>query len=409
MQYLPNPDEQRWLTRYMRRLIENMGHEQFVLAPILEPSRKWFPEEWFATVHDAHLLTQRLMHYAGLRDLRFTIEGYIATDIADTESGDASGYFSGIRDGMAHFGLKQTTLTDPEVAAGTMAHEVAHAWRHVHRDRLEPAAKDQEEILTDITTVYLGFGVLTTNDTYRFRSEGNMREQRWASSSYGYLPLQAMSFLLGMQLAARARDEEISAIETQLEPNQRRAVLETIDEFASQDILDLLALPPRETWPEPDIEAHDIALIEPDARMAIEIENPADDPQRNRGQYVYRSERERSGSMQPQGVGFLILALLFFGVVLAAALGGNMKAAGFLGFFAFLFLLSFVFRKPQREYFCSDTDCRQPLTLEDTVCSACGGTIAENAEDALEHNAAAVEFTECADCEPELPCERHAS
>lgn len=409
MQYLPNPDEQRWLTRYMRRLIENMGHEQFVLAPILEPSRKWFPEEWFASVYDAHLITQRLMHYAGLRDLRFRIEGYIATDIVDTESGDASGYFSGIHEGVAHFGLKQATLTDPEVAAGTMAHEVAHAWRHVHRDRLEPSTSDQEEVLTDITTVYLGFGVLTTNDTYRFRSEGDMRQQRWASSSYGYLPLQAMSFLLGMQLAARGRDEEISAIEAQLEPNQRRAVLETIDEFASQDILDLLALPPRETWAEPDTEPHDIALIEPDGRMAIEIVDPADNPQRNRGQYIYRSERDPSASMRSNGLGLVILFAVSVVIVLAAAINGNMKATAIVGFLAFLLLIAFSSRKPQKEYFCSDGTCIHPLTLHDTICPGCAGTIAENAEDALERNSANVEFTECPDCEPELPCERHAS
>jgi hypothetical protein len=407
MQYLPNPEEQRWLARYTRRLIERMGHEQFVVAPILEPSRKWFPEDWFATIYDAHLVTQRLLHYAGIDNVRAVIEGYVETDIANTNTGDASGYFSGIRDGVAYFGLKQATLTDPEVAAGTMAHEVAHAWREFHRDKLE-SAHDQEELLTDITTVYLGFGILTTNDTHRFRSEGNSRQQRWATTSYGYLPLQAMSYLLGLQLAARNRDEEISSIEKQLEPNQRRAVLETLDALQNADVLDLLAIPSRETWPEPDQEPHEIQLIEPDATSAIEIETPEDNPQRNRGQYVYRDERNPRANTRPFTPFVLIFGIVIGIVVLARGVEGDQRALVMLFVGALIVGLFFVSRKRHVDFYCSDTSCRQLLTMEDSVCPGCQGTIAESSEDALERNSASSAFVDCEDCQPEHPCARHA-
>ncbi|HEX7809151.1 MAG TPA: hypothetical protein VF608_10510 [Thermoanaerobaculia bacterium] len=406
MQYLPNPEEQRWLVRYMRRLIENMGHEQFVLAPILEPSRKWFPEDWSGAIYDAHLITQRLLDYAGLKDLRAVIEGFIERDDLDTESGDASGYFSGIRDGVAYFGLKQATLTDPEIAAGTMAHEVAHAWRAFHRERLEHADQ-QEEVLTDITTVYLGFGVLTTNDTHRFRSEGTIREQRWSSSSYGYLPLQAMSYLLGLQLAARNRDEEISSIEKQLEPNQRRAVLETLESLEESDVLDLLALPPRESWGEPETEPRRIRLIEPDATTAIEIERPQENPQRNREQYVYRAERDTPRSMRPWKAAVPVFGALIGIIVLMRGVQGDMRAIVIV--FVVAMIASLFMSQKSKTFVCSDKDCTHPLTMQDTVCPGCAGTIAANAEDALERNAASAEFVECEDCEPEMPCDRHAS
>jgi hypothetical protein len=406
MQYLPNPEEQRWLARCTRRLIEKMGHEQYVVAPILEPSREWFPEEWFATIYDAHIVTQRLLHYAGISNLRAVIEGYVETDITNTKTGDASGYFTGIRDGVAYFGLKQASLTDPEVAAGTMAHEVAHAWRAFHRDKLE-YAHDQEELLTDVTTVYLGFGILTTNDTHRFRTEGNSRQQRWATTSYGYLPLQAMSYLLGLQLAARNRDEEIASIEKQLEPNQRRAMLETLDALQHEDVLDLLGLPARDTWPEPDTRPHDIPLIEPDATAAIEIQPPDESPERNRGQYVYRFERDPI-SKSRQFMPFLaIFGIVIAIVVLVRGAEGDMRAIAMLFIGAMIAALFFNGRR-QREYACSDTSCRHELTMQDTVCPGCQGTIAVNAEDALERNSSSIEFVDCEECEPEHPCARHA-
>lgn len=411
MQYLPNPDEQKWLTRYMRRLIENMGWEQFVLAPILVPSRRWFPEEWSDSIYDAHLVTQRLMHYAKLDTLDVVIEGFIEMHDAPTESGDASGYFTGIENDVAYFGLKQSTLADPEIAAGTMAHEVAHAWRTFHRDRLEPAAKDQEEILTDITTVYLGFGVLTTNDSYRFRSHGDMRRQSWGSSSYGYLPLQAMSFLLGMQLAARNRDEEIESITSQLEPNQKRAVLETLDVFAEEDILELLALPPRETWPEPDREPHEIDVHAPDETHAIEIPNPLENPLRNKGQYVYRSDVNVRGAAPGQRLIGALFGSLVIAVGIGALINGERRLIGIviLLFGLMIVLMSSTAKMREPEQICGDADCHHPLTHHDAVCPGCGGTIAESAEDALERNAATVEYTECEECEPEHPCVKHAS
>jgi len=406
MQYLPTVEEQRWLTRYMRRLIENMGYEQFVLAPILEPSRKWFPERWDATIYDAHLITQRLMHYAGLDDLRFVIEGFIARDDLNTKSGDASGYFTGIRDGVAYFGLKQETMRDPEIAAGTMAHEVAHAWRTHHRERLEHI-DDQEEILTDITTVYLGFGLLTTNDTYRFRSSGNSRVQQWGSSSYGYLPMQAMSFLLGMQLAARNREDEIDGVLEQLEPNQQRAVRETLEHFETLDIVDLLALPPRDTWPEPDREPHDIRLIEPDEKSAIEIEDVPDNPLRNQGQWVYRDRRDAAiGQTQRWIVGIPLLGM--FAIFIAFILKVDNRILGIaLGILAVILVIALI-GGSHRIFVCSDTNCRHRLSGSDTICPGCAGHVAANADEALERNSETAEFIDCDDCEAEQPCARHA-
>jgi hypothetical protein len=54
----------------------------------------------------------------------------------------------------ALFGFDVTRWGDPELLLGTMAHEVAHAYRRHHK--LEALDREIEERLTDLTAVMLG-------------------------------------------------------------------------------------------------------------------------------------------------------------------------------------------------------------------------------------------------------------
>lgn len=82
---------------------------------------------------------------------------------------------------------------------------MAHTWREVHG--LTTADRDIEERLTDLTTVYLGFGLLTTNGAYLYRAggvyEGTKAYTQWSHTRGGYLGPEAMSFLLAVQVKAR--------------------------------------------------------------------------------------------------------------------------------------------------------------------------------------------------------------
>ena len=411
MQYLPNDDEREWLIRYLRKLIERAGWERFVRAPILEPLRTWFPEKWSGSVRDAHLVTQRLMHYAGLGQLRVTLDSYESTDVAEETEGDAgterfdwAAYFTGIRDGRAHFGVQLEILDDPEKAAGTMAHEVAHAWR-AQRKLVVDDAPDREELLTDITTVYLGFGIFTTNNTDRYRSEGTIDETRWSFSRVGYLPMQAMAFLLALQASARDDLQETAKIERHLEVNQLRAFREALDYFEGEDVLALLSLPPRHTWPEIERVPHAFEPYEPSASEAIEGEVEEDDPRRNSGRYIYRTERGAAGPSSY--LKFMAVLVGAIGVIVVTQVEQELRmGAGIIFAIAFAFVVFLSYR--YNSYVCSDTDCAHPLSREIAVCPGCGGMIAPNAEEALERNSGDATYVDCSECEPEMPCARHA-
>ena len=69
---------------------------------------------------------------------------------------------------MCLFGVDVEQLGDGLGVTATMAHEVAHAFRSRFGLALtDPERIDEEERLTDLTTIYLGAGVLTTNGIAR--------------------------------------------------------------------------------------------------------------------------------------------------------------------------------------------------------------------------------------------------
>jgi hypothetical protein len=411
---LPSVEERKWLGRYLRKLIEKMGSERFLCAPILLPSPRYFPDRWDGAVADVHRLTQRLMHHAGLGDLGFTLSGFDdgASEIFD--SGTAGWYAGTVENECCLFGVHVDQLDDPEKAVGVMAHEVAHAFRDHHK-LMNREARDREELLTDLTTIYLGFGVFTTNNTDRYRSSGGYDYTEWSNAKGGYLPPPAMSWLLALQAAARGDPGEIKAIARDLEPNQQAQFKDAIEEIERDPSwlaeLNLPAARP-ERWP-----YKPIAVREPDEEEAFEPEEEEEDPQRNAGVTVYRL---RKGSVfermlvaiWPGGLAGLLLGMIVFGALETWKIVASLVAGAVIG--------GIWITARTLHYVCSASDCGEQVTREMAVCPGCGGALAGNItesqlrvvrEEELERLASEEydDFEECAQCAPEEPCARHAS
>lgn len=237
MERLPSDEERQWLANALRTLIAR--NELLDATPLVQPANDWFPEPWAATAAHGHRLAQRMMHYAGLGTLRLALSAYEPDEGAeDAWDVGTAGWFAGIDEGRAYFGLHVDQFLDPEAAAGVLAHEVAHAWRTHHRLTVDD--RDEEELLTDVTTVVLGFGILSTNNTDRYRSAGDWNETRWTISSAGYLPPQSMAYLLALWMLARGKAGERKIIERHLEPNQLGFFRAALDELAGTDVRALL-------------------------------------------------------------------------------------------------------------------------------------------------------------------------
>lgn len=247
MDLLPDETEREHLIGELAELIKAAGSDSFLTAAIIEPNDRSFPDPWTPDSAGVERLLRRLLGYATLEYLTLTLEIDRFSDVAGNVmmDGTASGHqgtaawFAGIRDGVCSFGVDTNGLDDPIGLIGTLAHEVAHAYRH-EKDLRQPVTA-HEERLTDLTTVYLGSGILTTNATQRFRS-GQKGAGSWYSRAQGgYLSMQSMSFLLAAQIVARGVPAR--SIARALSPNQRACFKAAHAQFVRPALLEQLGLP----------------------------------------------------------------------------------------------------------------------------------------------------------------------
>jgi hypothetical protein len=178
---LPDDERREQLLEAMALLIERGGWQPLVCSHIIEPTAEFFPDRWEPNERGVERLLRRLLGYAGLGGLGVRLVTYDQAersylDAQERVLGRRSGaqaWFAGIEDGRCRFGVDVDQLNDPENLIGVLAHEVAHAYRRHHG--LCAANPSVEEYLTDLTTVYLGFGVLTANSALRFRTDLNVQ------------------------------------------------------------------------------------------------------------------------------------------------------------------------------------------------------------------------------------------
>jgi hypothetical protein len=256
----------------------------------------------------------------------------------------AAAWFGSIDDGTLHFGIEVDGLKDAEPLAGTLSHEVAHAFRHDHG--LQVRSTDLEEKLTDLTTVYMGFGILTTNAAYRYRAKGDLNMAQWSHSRGGYLSLDELSYLLAAQ--AVLRGFEAQAVSRWLERNQAAVFAEAFSEL-SRDRAGLAKL----------VGVPVDALPEPGKREIAP-------PRFNVGQTVSRVERTWALPAATAGAGV--------GIGLGLALWGLSPVAGLAAFVVLLVVAAAVGRRFRRDR-CSHPYCRGPLGPEDLLCGRCGGQL----------------------------------
>ncbi|MFA5073895.1 MAG: hypothetical protein WC539_08385, partial [Nitrospirota bacterium] len=209
-------EDQDWLINALTDLVRAKGEERFLSAPLLEPNSQFFPDEWEPSIRGVELLARRVLFYAGLEHLQPHVSTFSQTNkmYEMNEFGGAkswghegaAAYFTGIDGRRCCIAVAEERINEPEVLIATLCHEVAHAWRTVHN--LVTDDRDEDERLTDVTTVYLGFGVLTANGSYMCRTSGELIGSyaitRWSQQRVGYLPPAAMAFLLAVQSLARS-------------------------------------------------------------------------------------------------------------------------------------------------------------------------------------------------------------
>jgi hypothetical protein len=188
---VPSPLRRTWLSEQLNAVVRAVAEERRWLTPTPED----FPDPFTADLPSVRRLAERLLTHAGLGGRR------VVLDVIE-EGSDALAWFEFIDDERVRFGVRSDITGDGPYVASSLAHEVAHAFRRHHG--LEVSDLDEEEELTDLTTVVLGFGLLLGNTTWRRVFSGS---RQWtAHSAVGYLEAADFAWLLASE-ARRTRME----------------------------------------------------------------------------------------------------------------------------------------------------------------------------------------------------------
>jgi hypothetical protein len=353
-------DEARVLAQ-LAAVLASAGPADFVRGPVVTPEPAFFPDAWRGDLASAEAMLLRLMARARLGALplvlwRFDDPRWLdGVHEQDTTHREAAAFFDGANEfGTYLFGIRDDQLAEPMALAGVLAHETAHAWRF----RKDVTASDDatEESLTDLTSVVLGFGVLTAGVAYRYSPALQRR---------GYLPLHVVAFALGVQLVVRADEAEWRRIDDLLGADARAIVRDVRRRWSPRraELLAALGLPPEATWSAPT------------APKLPEVWSPAVEPAR---EVVFRV------AQAPLLVAAVVALVVFGAVAMANQSWWPLVGLGLTP----LALLA-------RSDVCSG--CRARLPREVSRCGGCGGEVKGRIRRRAEHAAAERAFLEAAD------------
>lgn len=108
---------------------------------------------------------------------------------------------------------------DPVQLIATLSHELGHA---LHNRSKEPLDIETElyEMFTDLTAIYLGYGVFTANTRFEFSQFQNADTQGWRASGAGYLPEADIVFGTALFMQIKNIPQETAA--EHLKPRLRK-------------------------------------------------------------------------------------------------------------------------------------------------------------------------------------------
>lgn len=376
----------------LAEVIERVGVDWFVAAPIVLPTPEFFPEPWRPSPAGVKQLARRLLAHVGLADARVQVEDHrlAVTPSQQSSIEHSEVLFAGC--GGDTFVFELHAIGTAGDMLGKLAHEVVLAHREHHRVRPHPFRADPEPDddaaraaeLASLESVALGLGVLTTNAALREAVASNLvgrevhTERAW--SSVGGLSPAEMAYLLALQLELRGDEEEAESAIAELDRERARDVSRWREEIEPERdaLARQLRLPPRAAWPARRAPADQ--PLDGDDSDDGDGDGDGDDGEQdqlgrltrfNAGQPVFRLAQRRAALPLALMLTLGAMAALIVGAVFESGIAIAGVAAG-----TGAVVIVGRRRKGPTSYECADPDCSHPLTLAATECPRCGGFVA---------------------------------
>jgi len=207
-------DTARWHAENFAWLVASFGGSRtFATVDLVLPRPGFFPFDGEEGHAKALRIFEQVKDYCGMREWPVCLVQ--DRDAASAHAASASrwvpvpqrqelGTFS-VSGDTVQITYEEALLAHPQRLIATFAHELAH-YLLATAPTAPPCADDEHEFLTDLTAVYLGFGVFMANAVYDFQAMHDGVMHGWSSGRSGYLPEPDFIFATALFLVVKELD-----------------------------------------------------------------------------------------------------------------------------------------------------------------------------------------------------------
>ena len=189
-----DPEAKNWVEDRLVWLRDEFGADEFYGTPIILPTPEFFPDPYDGSYKSVQVLFDRVCDYMGVERGLIRLEFlqpsdnplFLVNGSGEAVPTEAAGWYEGevIR-------VNENEMPYPMNLVGTLAHELAHQ-RLLGEGRIDPDVYDNE-LLTDLTTVFKGMGIFLANvprhwdGNYTFWPDTQLRKPEYMTGAmFGY-------------------------------------------------------------------------------------------------------------------------------------------------------------------------------------------------------------------------------
>ncbi len=202
------PEDKEWIEDAFIWFEDQYGRDFLKNLRIVEPTKEFFNHQFTGTEADAEFALNKItefmdikganieLYYFSEAPMEFEDEGVVVTQNTEgtgTKDTYALGKYSENGPNKFEIGLELKQLKNPQSMIATLAHELSHLIL-LGEGRID---ENQEE-LTELNCIALGFGIFTSNSIFNFQQWQGTIHQGWQANRLGYIPEQVAAYAMAI-------------------------------------------------------------------------------------------------------------------------------------------------------------------------------------------------------------------
>lgn len=210
------PEDKDWIEEAFLWFEGEYTRDFLKTMTFVEPTKEFFPIDFKGTEQNAEDLTKMICEYMYIKDVQIDLhyfsdkpleltEGIVTTQ-SETgikeESKNTLGTYSEKGYKKYSVGIELELLKNPTNLIATIAHELSHLVL-LGEGRLH----ENDEELTDLNCIALGFGIFTCNSIFTFDQWQGASHQGWQAQRRGYIPEEVATYALALLTRYQNKDD----------------------------------------------------------------------------------------------------------------------------------------------------------------------------------------------------------